>query len=147
MSSEDNQTHHYMSSRKAFDGMHPRTELRELENTPSPQHGKDVDTQIHQLMETHQSPPLSGSDDSMPTTESAEMYPPPELPTKMEEAEDLAQRLGVALEELPEKLMAMKADMDNRIREIQKFTETFKTKPKNRAMRRAQKFNHSRLHY
>lgn len=70
-----------------------------------------------------------------------------EMPTKAQEAEELAERLGVTLQELPDRLMEMKESMDQKVKEVQRFTQQFKTKPSNRAMRRAQKFGHSRLHY
>lgn len=70
-----------------------------------------------------------------------------EMPTKAEEAEALAERLGVTLEELPDRLMEMKMSMEQKVKEVQRFTEQFKTLPKNRAMRRAQRFGHTQLHY
>lgn len=70
-----------------------------------------------------------------------------EMPTKAQEAEELAERLGVTLEELPDRLMEMKMSMERKVKEVQRFTEQFKTRPNNRAMRRAQKFGHSKLHY
>lgn len=87
-------------SEEAFDGKHPRNEMREI---------------------------IPGAEQMDPDA--------------------LAERLGVTLEELPERLMEMKMSMERKVQEVQRFAEQFKTKPKNRAMRRAQKFGHSKLHY
>lgn len=127
----------------------PRTELRELkereiEATPSPLPGAVGDT-LHRTLENHL---LSSSTESSEITPSLDpdIYPPPEMPTKQVEAEELAARLKTTVEELPAVLMQLKEDMEQRVREVQRFSEQFKTKPKNRAMRRAQKFGHSRLY-
>jgi hypothetical protein len=90
-------------SEEAFDGKHPRNEMREMDVV------------------------IPNADQMDPNA--------------------LADRLGVTLEELPERLMEMKMSMERKVQEVQRFAEQFKTKPKNRAMRRAQKFGHSKLHY
>ena len=119
--------------------------MREMPATPSPQPGRDdgISTTIHQSLLQ------SSSTDSNPDTASdpEAVYPPPEMPSKMDEAEELAERLRCSVEELPARLMEMKEAMEQRVREVQKFAETFKTKPKNRAMRRAQRFGHTKLYY
>jgi hypothetical protein len=69
------------------------------------------------------------------------------MPSKMEDAEELAERLNVAVEELPEHLMKLKQDLDDKMKKVRRFAEMFQQRPSNRAQRRANKFGHSKLHY
>jgi hypothetical protein len=105
---------------------------------PSPQPGMDAGTSIHQNLLQN------SSTDSSETT--VPLIPGTEMPSKMEDAEALAARLNTTVEELPGLLVEMKEQMERRIREVQKFSEMFKTQPMSRRHRRAQKFGHSRLH-
>lgn len=69
-----------------------------------------------------------------------------DIPAEETKAQEMAQRLGVTLEQLPGALMAAKQRLDEYARQINEFSEKFKTQPVNRAMRRAKRYGHHKLH-
>lgn len=74
------------------------------------------------------------------------IVPGAEMPTKMEEAEELAARMGVTLAELPDALIAAKEKLNEYAEQVNRFAEMFKTQPVSRRHRRAQRFGHHKLH-
>lgn len=147
----------------AFDGRNPRTEWRELDSSE-----KRPGTDLHQALENRlrSSSPVSSRITTLPPAKPhitlcqmrmelvvsglpntpSTVIPGAEMPTKAEEAEELAARLGVDLSELPDRLVAMKEQLNEYADQVNRFAQMFQSQPVSRRMRRAQRFRHSRLH-